>query len=282
MKNLGKVLGIAGITAISFLPMKSNAQIFKNSSGEIFNLTDTLNKYNNNKNYVINEDSWKMGYADNPSGHQNTISISRKGDIELGITLQFDDRKNSAGDYIIAPGYLSYKTRSFKEINENSILYTSIEKFYGEQPSLNPEAYSTKTKSFAKAKNSKDELVIKDNEGNDLHYLFLYSKQGTAYDKIVYSTIIDGAQIIIKDSLYDKKLDYFSYTKEGHAPTILKNDAEIENATIEKNGIDKQGIYDWRDNFENERFCSFKQDLTRSLENLNKEYEKKGIKAEIH
>ena len=276
MKNLKNLisagligLGSFGFFGASLLPMKSNAQIFKNSAGEIFNLTDTLEKYNNNKNYLVERDYLKFGNANNPSGHQNTISISRKGGLDSEITLKFDDRKKSVGDFIIDPGYLSYKTLSFKEINEDSLLCTSIEKFYGERPSSNPKAYAAETRSSAIGRKSKDELVIKDPKGNSLHYLFLYNKQRTAYDKVVYSAIINGVQIIIKDSLYDKKLDYYSVTpitkekKDNGRAVFLKTDTEIENSTKEKDGTTKEEIYAWRDYFENARFYSFKQDISR-------------------
>lgn len=82
-------------------------------------------------------------------------------------------------------------------------------------------------------------------------YLFISKKDNSCCDEVRYSTFLEnGIKIILKDSLFDNRLDYFSYTKEGHKPIILKNNTEIENATKEKDRVSKKEIYRWRDSFE--------------------------------
>lgn len=97
------------------------------------------------------------------------------------------------------------------------------------------------------------ELIINlKKDSIDYHYVsFVNEKDSSLNDEVVYSTIFsDGAKMMIKDSLYDKKLDYFLYMREGNYPILLKNNTEIENATKEKEGISRKEIYDYRDRFE--------------------------------
>ncbi len=278
MKKISKLTKavILSVIGVSFLTLKSNSQTFTNSLGEAFNLTDTITKYDNDADYVVDTRSSKFGMAYDPSGHQHTVSIKIRGGVEPEIRLKFNDEKNNKGKYVVETGYFSYETISFEDYNKDSLFCTITEKFYGYRPSANPDGYPTETRSFTEKRKTNSELVYDDELGK-IHVNFTYNEKGTAYDEVTYSMISsDGFKITMKDSFYDKKLDYYSIspateeTKGKYGTVVLKNSAEIEQATREKTGTTKEEIYEIRDYFESVRFCSFSQDLHKSINALNK------------
>jgi len=147
MEKIIKLLVVVVITAFSFLPIKSY--------GQIFNIKDTLEKYNKEV-YLLEESGWKIGNADNPSGIRKTVVIYHKGNPAPERVIKFDKLKDSLGDFIIDDNWISYKIVSSRKINEKGDhLFTSIEKFYGARgSSYSPEKRSWVEKDWENRKNT--------------------------------------------------------------------------------------------------------------------------------